>query len=144
MSLASREESKIEQYVDAVGSRRGGGYELKAVELARLLRIEGERDAQRQELLTALQKALPLPRGEGNDSPNASLIEELKGTLTNVIIMQTRLNERWDTLLGQLDEAAEEGMVKGIAMDPEVVRQWGRGILRACRHLKETVSEAST
>ena len=136
MSLSSQDEPMVERYVQAAGSKRGEHYEVRLEELSWLIRSSHEWNSRRLELLTALQRSLPLPKGEEQkDSAAVSLIEELKGALTNAIIMQSRLNDRGDELVGLVERAAREGVVQEIAVDPEVVRRWVRGVSEAYGHL---------
>ena len=66
------------------------------------------------EVLRALQRAVPVD--EEGSSP------ELKETLTNLIIMRTRLNERQSALPALLSEAAGQGLTS-ISLPDDVAEQ---------------------
>ena len=76
-------ETVIDSFLAAVGADEDGRYVLRAEVLARLVRLLTDLGELRLGLLTGLQNALP--RAD-EDSP----VEELKETLTNLIIMQSR------------------------------------------------------
>ena len=140
MSMSSDEESLVPRYVEAAGARDGGRYVLSLEELAWALRTAFQSNALRLELLTALQRVLPQPKGQ-DPSPQSGLVSDLKEVLTNVIIMQTRLKEREESLVRLLEQAVEQGAVRDIAVSAEDVRQWAQGILEAYQHLRERGSE---
>lgn len=113
---------------------------MKPDELAELLRTTYEQNAARLGLLTALQRAVP--RSEGGDEPaegGGGVVAELKAVLTNVIIMQTRLNEREAGLAGLVERAAEEGALTDVAVEPSVVERWVASVAEAHRHAEGQV-----
>lgn len=69
------------------------------------------------ELMRALQKAFPA----GDDGDAA----EFKESLTNVIIMRTRLNERQAGLTELLDKASKIQDIESITVSEEAAEQLG-------------------
>ena len=68
------------------------------------------------EALRVLQRAVPAREHESSS--------ELKETLTNLIIMRTRLNERQSALPDLLREAAGQGM-DSVVLSDDVAEQLG-------------------
>ncbi len=82
--------------------------------IARALEHANQRSEALLEVLRSLQRAVPADE-EGSSS-------ELKETLTNLIIMRTRLNERQSALPALLSEAAGQGLTS-ISLPDEVAEQ---------------------
>ena len=96
------------------------GYAVPAGELLRLLESGLRRGADELELLKALQRALPQP-GDEDDA-----VGELKGLLTNAIIMRTRLGEREANLPDLLRRVVDKGRIDDVPVDDDVVRRLAR------------------
>jgi hypothetical protein len=124
----------MDTYLNAVGRPGGDRFALKADELAWLVDHVSEWNAVRLRLLTALQHALPAPQAQDKAA------QELKDTLTNVIIMQTRLREREEALVRQLEAAAQSGAIRSVAVDPSDARAAGEQLLAGQQHLQELAS----
>ena len=90
--------------------------EVSIEDLTRALEHAHQRSESFLEALRALQRATP---AHSEDSSS-----ELKETLTNLIIMRTRLNERQSALPDLLREAAERGLTSVVLPD-EVTEQLG-------------------
>ena len=84
--------------------------------IARTLEHANQRSEALLEVLRALQRATP--SNEEDASP------ELKETLTNLIIMRTRLNERQSVLPELLREAAGQGFTS-VELADDVAEQLG-------------------
>ena len=136
MSTESEEDTIVSRYIDSVGTRQGESYEMRLEELELILASAHRFNTTRQELLTALQRCLPTPRDdEPQLSAQQTLVSELKDALTNVIIMQTRLNGREQGLLELLKRAAEQQAIDEVRVAPEVVGRWAKAVLEAGRRL---------
>lgn len=83
--------------------------EVSIEDLARALEGAHRRSEALLDALRALQRATP-----SNEEESSS---ELKETLTNLIIMRTRLNERQSALPDLLLEAAEGGLTTVVLPD---------------------------
>ena len=90
--------------------------EVSIEDIARTIEHANQRSEALLEVLRALQRAVP-----AHDEDASS---ELKETLTNLIIMRTRLNERQSALPGLLREAAERGL-NTVELPDDVVEQLG-------------------
>ena len=134
MSAETEEDALISRFIDSVGTRQGDRYGIKLEELELILGSAHSLNTTRQEFLTALQRSLPTPRDE---EPQLSerLVSDLKDALTNVIIMQTRLSDREQSLLELLHQAAEQHAVDEVRVGPEVVERWAKAVLEARRRL---------
>ena len=136
MPTESEEDAMVSRYIDSVGMRQGDRYEMRLEELEVILASAHRFNTTRQELLTALQRCLPTPRDdEPQLSAQRTLVSELKDALTNVIIMQTRLNGREQSLLELLKQAAEQQAIDEVRVAPEVVGRWAKAVLEARRRL---------
>ncbi len=82
--------------------------------IARALEHANRRSEALLEVLRALQRAAPADVEESSS--------ELKETLTNLIIMRTRLNERQSALPALLSEAASQGLTS-ISLPDDVAEQ---------------------
>lgn len=129
----SLDEGVAATYVDAAGVTDDGRYSAHMSEVAWLLEASGRWSALRLKLLQALQAALP--RGE-SDPEDGSPESDLKAVLTDLIIMQLRLDRRSEGLAGLLDAAVDQGVVSGVPIDPADMRAWAESILTAAGHLR--------
>lgn len=134
MSTSADYERVILAYLKAVTRREGERLALSAPELAWLVRHISEWNAVRLRLLAALQHALPASQAQDK------VAQELKETLTNVIIMQTRLREREEALARQLDAAAQSGAVRSVAVEASDARAAGGQLLAGQKHLQALAS----
>ena len=85
-------------------------------DLVQALEVAHRRSEALLDALRALQRATP-----SNEEDASS---ELKETLTNLIIMRTRLNERQSALPELLKEASERGLTS-VDLPDEVAEQLG-------------------
>ena len=90
--------------------------EVSIEDITRTLEHANQRSEALLEVLRALQRAVPIHEKAASS--------ELKETLTNLIIMRTRLNERQSALPGLLREAAERGL-NSVELPDDVVEQLG-------------------
>ena len=90
--------------------------EVSIEDITRALEHANQRSEALLEVLRALQRATP---SQSDDSSS-----ELKETLTNLIIMRTRLNERQSVLPELLREAAGRGLTSVVLPD-DVAEQLG-------------------
>lgn len=90
--------------------------EVPIDDLARALQRAHQRSEALLEALRALQRSTPAHEEESSS--------ELKETLTNLIIMRTRLNERQSALPELLREAAGQGLTS-ISLPDDVAEQLG-------------------
>ncbi len=132
-----------DRFVEAAGPGETGRYSVSLEELGWLLSSSLHLSTFHLRLLTALQRGLPGARGEQERSSEADPVGDLKGALTNLIIMQTRLNEREADFARLLEQAAHEGLAPRIEVDPEDVRGWAANITQAWRHLEQRASGRS-
>ncbi len=84
--------------------------------VARALEHANQRSEALLEVLRALQRAVPVNADESSS--------ELKETLTNLIIMRTRLNERQSAIPALLNEAAGQGLTS-VSLSDDVAEQLG-------------------
>ena len=132
MSTQDQQEGLISAYLQAAGAQDGERYIISAEELAWLLGHTAQLSAASLRMLTALQHALP----------QTGPAQELKETLTNVIIMQTRLKEREESLANAVRDAAKSGAVHGVPIDVENIRELAKGILQASQHVQQKASRS--
>ena len=90
--------------------------EVSIESITRALEHANQRSEALLEVLRALQRAVP-----AHEEDESS---ELKETLTNLIIMRTRLNERQSALPELLREAAEQGLTS-VELPDDVAEQLG-------------------
>ena len=90
--------------------------EVSIEDITRALEHANQRSEALLEVLRALQKAIPAHEEDASS--------EMKETLTNLIIMRTRLNERQAALPDLLREAAGQGLTT-ISLPDEVAEQLG-------------------
>lgn len=134
MPLSPTDQLLIDLYLNAAGQQDAGRFTLTSGELAWLLRHVSEWNIIRLRLLTALQHALPTSQAQDKAA------QELKETLTNVIIMQTRLREREEALVRQLEAAAQSGSIRSVVIDASDARAAGERLLTGQKHLQGLAS----
>jgi len=125
--MSSEEGGVVDGYVDAALGPDGGGIGLD--ELTWLLERTHEWGAFRLRLLTALQQAVD--RADENSDAG-----RLKATLSNLIIMQTRLREREDGLGELLRQAEGESAVGLITVGADELRAFAESVVGASRRLR--------
>ena len=141
MSDSSDEDRLAASYAEASGVRHEGRYSLRPGELEWVLNSTLRWNSLRLKLLAALQGALALPTGEERDaSSEDALVGELKGALTNVIIMQTRLNERDKELVALLEHAQRRGLLEPVEVEPEDAHNWAESVAQAYHHIEQRAS----
>ena len=123
-------ETVIDSFLAAVGADEDGRYVLRAEVLARLVRLLTDLGELRLGLLTGLQNALP--RAD-EDSP----VEELKETLTNLIIMQSRTAGREAGVAQNILDLALAGEVQPVTVDPDKVRRGLTSLLEAADRVRQ-------
>ena len=128
-------ETVIDSFLAAVGADEDGRYVLRAEVLARLVRLLTDLGELRLGLLTGLQNALP--RAD-EDSP----VEELKETLTNLIIMQSRTAGREAGVAQNILDLALAGEVQPVAIDPDKVRRGLTSLLEAADRVRQSEDAA--
>jgi len=115
----------VGKYVDAALGEDGAG--IGVGELSWLLERTYEWGAFRLRLLTALQKAVD----RADDDSSAG---QLKGALTNLIIMQTRIREREGGLAEMLRQADGESAVGSVGVDADDLRAFAESVAGASDH----------
>ena len=92
----------------------GSGWEeMKVDDLVKLLRYTYQQNIDRLGLLTSLQKAVLKSVEDGTDDKS----NELKALLTQVIIMQTKLNEREMGLSELVERVAESDSLNDVKVE---------------------------
>ena len=129
--MSNEDEAVADAYVEAVRSGDVGGYAIGRYELARLLAVVLEISDRRLSLLRTLQRAVPRPSDGEADSPTG----ELKELLTNVFIMQSRLDGRDRQLVGLLRKATEADGKGDVEVDAGSVRDLASTLVAAYRHI---------
>jgi hypothetical protein len=104
------------------------GYRIEVEELAWLIGHVSRLTAARLEMLKSLQSALPR-EGEGT-------VAELKETLSQIIIMQTRLTGREESLDDLLEELVRLGTISHVALDESAVTGAAAEIARAAGRIQ--------
>ena len=125
------------EYVQAVGPVRDGKAVVAADELVWLLHAGRGWNGLRLNLLKALQASL---QRSTHDDEAAN---DVKATLTNLIIMQTRVDEREQALEDALDQAVSTGAEVEAAVSVVDMAAWAESIVDAYRHLRTLSSQAS-
>ena len=138
--MAFQEERLIDQYIRSAGNQEGDRVILTVGELVWLIGATYRWNTLRLRFLAALQRVLPGGREQDSETTTQGGLEELKGTLTNIIIMQSRLNEREEPLVSLLEDAAKKGLVEGVALDVGEIRQVVMQTLQAYQHVEEQAS----
>lgn len=137
MSTPNGDGSVVSRFTETVGMGHGERYEIKLDELEVILSASYQLNMIRQELLTALQRSVPMLREDDTEQPTEQTLSlELKDALTNVIIMQDRLNGRDHELLELLKQAVERQAIDGVRVEPQVVRQWAWAVIQASARLR--------
>ena len=116
------------RYASAVGSTKDDGYRIDVAELARLTGHVGRLNAARLETLKSLQSALP--------REDEGAVSELKELLSQIIIMQTRLAGREESLDELLEELVRLGGTGDVALDEVVISGAATEILRAAERVR--------
>ncbi len=141
MSNSADEKTSAGSDVEASGGDREDRYTLRPDELEWVFNSALRWNTLRLKLLTALQGSLALPRGEDQDaSSEDELVDDLKATLTNIIIMQTRVNEQDKKLVASLGQAQRRGLLKPMEAEAEDAHNWAESIAQAYRHIEERAS----
>ena len=123
-------ESVANDYVRAAGKVADQRYSLPIDELTWLVEHATRLGSLRLELLIALQSALPRADGETRDA-------ELKGVLTDLIIMQNRLAGRERVLQEHLGQVADSPGLNRVNVDEASVSAGILEILQAVGHVRE-------
>ena len=123
-------ESVASDYVRATGKVADQRYSLSIDELRWLVGHATRLGSLRLELLTALQSALPKGDGETRDA-------ELKGVLTDLIIMQNRLAGRERVLQEHLGQVSDSPGLDRVTVDEASVSAGILEILQATGHVRE-------
>ncbi len=121
---SSDNESVVDSFLAVAGVEEDGRYYLRAEVLARLVRLLTDLGEMRLGLLTGLQTALPR-------ADEGSPMEELKETMTNLIIMQSRTAGRESGVAGNILELATAGEIGPVPVDREKLRSGLTELLRA-------------
>ncbi len=132
----SHNESVVDSFLSAAGTEEDGRYVLRAEVLARLVRLLTDLGEMRLGLLTGLQTALPRA---GEDSP----IEELKETMTNLIIMQSRTAGRESGVAANILELAQSGEIAPVPVDPDKLRSGLAALLQAAERIRQAGAPSS-
>jgi len=117
----------VDRYVEAALGPDGAGVGVD--ELSWLLERTYEWGAFRLRLLTALQQAVD----RADDDSSAG---QLKGALTNLIIMQSRIREREGGLADLLRQAEGESAVGLITVGADELRAFAESVVGASRRLR--------
>ena len=125
----------VDSYVQAAIGQVGSRDTLDVEELQWLLSSSFELNTLRLGFLTALQRALAVRDDEAEPASGRDTVRQLKGLLTNVTIMQTRLNEHEASLVELLRQAAGAGLVQPVEVQAEDLRSWVEAVLDACEHI---------
>ena len=80
-----------------------------------------------------MQRGLPAQQTKAGIA--ASVPIDLKEALTNVIIMQSRINEREATLLDDIKAARDQELLDSVPVDLEDLRSAAEGIVTAYHRL---------
>lgn len=133
MSLPTEDVTLISRYIEDVKAGQGEQYRIKLKQLELILAVGHRITIAQLELLTALQRAVPTPSNHALLSRQQSHLRDLKDVLTNVIIMQTRLNEREEDFLELLKKSSKQQSIGTVQVDPTAVEEWAKTILEARR-----------
>ena len=128
----------VEGYMQAVTTPEQGQAGLPLEELIWLLGHAAETNAVRLRVLQSLQRGLPAQQTKADIA--ASGPNDLKEALTNVIIMQSRLNEREATLLDGIKAARDQALLDSVPVDLENLRSAASGIVTAYHRLCQIAS----
>ena len=125
----SDNESAVDSFLAAAGVEEDGRYLLRAEVLARLVRLLTDLGEMRLGLLTGLQTALPR-------ADEGSPMEELKETMTNLIIMQSRTAGRESGVAVNILELAQSGGIGPVPVDRERLRSGLTALLGAAGRIR--------
>ena len=114
-----------DRYVDAALGSDGAG--IGVGELSWLLERTYEWGSFRLRLLAALQKAV-------DRADDDSAVGQLKGALTNLIIMQTRIREREGGLAEMLRQAEAESAVGPVMVEADELCSFAESVAGASGH----------
>jgi hypothetical protein len=126
-SMSLEDGAGVDRYVEAALGADGAG--IGVDELLCLLESTFEWGSFRLRLLTALQSAVD--RADEDSSAG-----QLKGALTNLIIMQSRIREREDGLAEMLRQAEGESAVGPVMVAADELRGFAESVLGASRHVQ--------
>ncbi len=115
----------VDRYVDTALGSYGAG--IGVDELSWLLERTYEWGSFRLRLLAALQKAV-------DRADDDSAAGQLKGVLTNLIIMQTRIREREDGLAEMLRQAEAESAVGPVMVEADDLCSFAESVAGASGH----------
>jgi hypothetical protein len=133
MSTPKRNRSEVGRYMQAVTTSEKGRAGQPLEELIWLLGHATEMNEVRLRLLQSLQRGLSAQQTKSGVA--ASTVDDLREALTNVIIMQSRISEREETLLDDIKSARAQGLLDSAAPDLEDLRSGAGGIVSAYLHL---------
>ena len=125
--------NKADRYLDVAGATGGEAYSLAAEHMLWL--VEHATEA----LLRALQTALAASNESG--SVGELPVAELKELLTDLIIMQSRLQGREERLAALLRQVVEQDAPRGVPIEKAKLQSGIRSILDATARIQ---SEAGT
>ena len=133
---SSEHESTVDNFLSFAGSDEGGRFVLRTEVLARLVQLLTELGDMRLGLLSGLQTALP--RGE-----EGSPVEELKETLTNLIIMQSRTAGRESGVAETTLNLALAGGIQPVVVDREKLQRGLAALLEAAERVRNAGGASS-
>ena len=120
---------KANRYLDLAGETDGESYRLGMGHMLWLVEHATEASGMRLELLRALQTALA-----ASDEPGP--VAELKELLTDLIIMQSRLQGREERLAALLQQAGEQNVPEDIPIERAKLQAGIRSILDAAARIQ--------
>ncbi len=136
MSIPIEQDAVVSRYLEAVGTGDRKRYAISLEELQRIIAASHSINVARMDLLTALQRSVPSTGNtETSTSSPQTFDAELKDALTNVIIMQTRVNEREQSFHKLLAQAIEQRTVDAVPVEPGHVEDWAKAVLEAARQI---------
>lgn len=121
---SQHEESLTTLILKNAGEASEGHFRLRLDHLAWLIDHCTRLDVLRLELLKGLQAAL-------SESDDRDAVIDLKELLTNLIIMQTRLSDREDSLHDALSKLVEDNRLISVLSDEELLRKMIQEIVDA-------------
>lgn len=132
-----QDEDAVNRYIESVRLDGGNGYEIGMAVVQQIVADGHLANEAVLDLVTALQRALPSTRdGARHLTARQSQVHAFKGALTNIIIMQTRLNERVGEFLELLKQYDDNLVVDRVPVGPEVVGAWARAAFSAGRNIE--------
>ena len=127
------EESLTTLILKSAGEPDEGQYRLRIDYLVWLIDHCTRLDVLRLELLKGLQAAL-------SKSDDQDAVTELKELLTNLIIMQTRLSDREDSLHDALRKLMENSRLTSVSLDEELLTETIQKIVDAPAQIRSLSS----